>query len=90
MEERVPTDADSVPIRGSPELECIEMASFISGANDTTGIGAGITVLAQKTDVGYPVLSGIPISDANSPLTPLTDQSTFPTGRYSGERRSGS
>ena len=78
MEERVPTNADSIPIRGSPELERIEMASFISGANNTTGIRAGLTVLAQKTDVGYPVFSGIPISDANSPLMQLTDQSSSP------------
>ncbi|KAF9654343.1 hypothetical protein BDM02DRAFT_3158103 [Thelephora ganbajun] len=69
------------PIRGSPELEHIEVASFISGANDMTGIGAGIAVLAQKPDVSYPIFSGMPISDANSPLTPSTDQTVHATGR---------
>ena len=71
------------PIRGSPELERIEMASFISGANDMTGIGAGVAVLSQKPDVGYPVISGVPFSNADSPLTPLTDQTTHTTGRSS-------
>jgi len=61
-------------IQGSPELGRVEMASFISGSNDMTGIGAGVAVLSQKPDVGYPRFSGMPIPDTNSPLTPLTDQ----------------
>jgi len=73
------------PIRGSPELERIEMASFISSANDMTGIGAGIAVLSQKPDVGYHTFSGMPIPDSNSPLTPLTDQTIYPA-RHSNAR----
>jgi len=69
------------PIRGSPELERNDMASFISGANDMTGVGAGFAVLAEKPDVSYHSLSGMPVSDANSPLTPLTDQTINATGR---------
>jgi len=69
------------PIRGSPELECTDMASFISGANDMTDIGAGFAVLAKKPDVGYHTFSGMPLSDANSPLTPSTDQTIHPAGR---------
>jgi len=71
------------PILGSPELERIEMASFISGANDMTGVGAGVAVLAQKPDVGYPSFPGMPMSDMNSPLTPLTDRSMHVTDRSS-------
>ena len=69
------------PIPGSPELERIDMASFISGANDMTGVGAGIAVLAQKPDVGYPVFSRMSISDANTPLTPSTGETMYATGR---------
>lgn len=60
------------PIR-SPDLERIELASFISGSENMTGVGAGIAVLAQKPDVGYPSFAGMPISDMNSPLTPATE-----------------
>ena len=66
------------PIR-SPELERIEMASFISGSENMTGIGAGNAVLAHKPDVGYTSFSG-PI---NSPLTPSTDQTVYVTNRLS-------
>jgi len=75
------------PIPGSPDLERVEIASFISGANDMTGVGAGIAVLAQKPDVGYPVFSRLSISDANTPLTPSTGETVFATGRSSARRR---
>ena len=75
------------PIPGSPELERIEMASFISGPNDMTGVGAGIAVLAQKPDIGYPAFSRMSISDANTPLTPSTGETTYTTRRSSARRR---
>ena len=75
------------PIPGSPEPERIDVASFISGANDMTGIGAGIAVLAQKPDVGYPIFSGMPVSDTTTPRTPSTGETVYPTGRSSVRRR---
>lgn len=74
------------PIR-SPELERIEMASFISGSENMTGIGAGVAVLAQKPNVGYPTFSRVPIPDVNSPLTPLTDQTPHTTNHSSMQPR---
>ena len=68
------------PIR-SPDLERMEMASFISGSENMTGVGAGVAVLAHKPDIGYHTFSRIPISDANSPLTPSTDHTVHPTNR---------
>lgn len=75
------------PIPGSPELEHIEMASFISGANDMTGVGAGIAVLAQKPDVDYPFFSGMPVSDTNTPRTPSTGETVYATGRSKVRRQ---
>ena len=69
------------PIR-SPDLERIELASIVSGSENMTGIGAGIAVLAQKPDV-YPTFAGIPFFDANSPLTPSTDQTVQVKNRSS-------
>lgn len=74
------------PLR-SPELEHVEVASFISGSENMTGVGAGIAVLARKPDVGYPRFSGIPVSDANSPLTPSTDQTVQVPNRSSTHPR---
>jgi hypothetical protein len=68
------------PIR-SPDLERIELASFISGSDNMTGVGAGTAVLAQKPDI-YPTFAGFPISD---PLTPSTDQ-TVQVGSRSSTR----
>ena len=71
-----------LPLR-SPELERIEMASLISDSENMTGVGAGIAVLAQKPNVGYPRFAGAPIPDVNFPLTPLTNETTEATNRSS-------
>lgn len=70
------------PVR-SPELERVEMASFISGSDNMTGIGAGIAVLAQKPNVGYPTFPRMPIPEVDSPLTPSTDRTVPVTNRSS-------
>ena len=76
------------PIQGSPELQRIEIASLISSANDNmTGVGAGIAVLAQKPDFGYPNFAGIPLSDTTTPLTPTTEGTIYPSGRSNTRHR---